>query len=391
MSEERVTQGIPLPGEPDKEPTLLAERKWYGTPTDGLLLDFAKPYQPPRWTLMHNGICFSKRGDLTIVGGKAGHGKTAFMSQVMAAILSGRFYGLECQIQGEEPSVLYIDTEQSEDDTIAIKNRVCTLANIPFNEPCDRFKVARLRDTTKAEDRYKQILQLMWDISPTVVFIDGLLDIVEDYNDQKECSEIIRELMAFSTAKNMSMWCVLHENPMTDKLVGSLGSIAERKVTEVFVIRKHKGPHTEKRFQGMPNVFFEIKQTKARGKDQEDWYFAVEDRALGWGVPVEIDLTASTPEQAKKKLELQEVDAYFKKYNWTSAGATYTDLERFLRSNGVTSNRRLQWMFNTAKEESIIYQSPNKKYNYKGIEGDVPNDESEQLPFERSDNEEAPY
>ena len=277
-----------LPPLPEKPPELLKDRKWFGTDTTGLLLDFAKPYTPPKWTLSHNGISFAKRGDLHIVGGKAGHGKTAFMSQIMAAILSGKFGGMQCQIQGDNPSVLYIDTEQSEDDTIAIKNRVCTLAGIDYNKPSDRFKVARLRDTTQAEDRYKQILQLMWEIEPTVVFIDGLLDIVNDYNDQQECSVIIRELMAWSTAMNMSMWCVLHENPMTDKLVGSLGSIAERKVTEVFIIRKHKAPHQDKRFKDFPNVFFEIKQTKARGKDQEDWYFVVEDGAMGWGVPVEL-------------------------------------------------------------------------------------------------------
>ena len=278
---------IPLPGEQDKEPDLLKYRKWFGTDTTGCLLDFAKPYTPPKWTLKHNGISFAKRGDLHIVGGKSGHGKTAFMSQIMAAILCGRFGNMTCQIEGE-PTVLYIDTEQSEDDTIAIKNRVCTLAGISYSVPQPRFKVARLRDTVQVEERYKMILQLMWEIKPDVVFIDGLLDIVNDYNNQTECSDIIRDLMAYSTALNMSMWCVLHENPMTDKLVGSLGSIAERKVTEVFVIRKHKGPHTEKRFKDFPSVFFEIKQTKARGKDQEDWYFTVEDRALGWGVPVEL-------------------------------------------------------------------------------------------------------
>jgi hypothetical protein len=184
--------------------------------------------------------------------------------------------------------VLYIDTEQWEDDTIAIKNRVCSLAGIRYDVPQQRFKVARLRDTVQVEERYRQILQLMWDIKPDVVFIDGLLDIVNDYNAQDECSVVIRDLMAYSTALNMSMWCVLHENPMTDKLVGSLGSIAERKVTEVFVIRKHKAPHTDKRFKDFPSVFFEIKQTKARGKDQEDWYFTIEDQGMGWGVPVEL-------------------------------------------------------------------------------------------------------
>lgn len=337
MSDERErqqTQGIPLPGEPDKAPTLLADRKWYGTPTDGLLLDFAMPYTPPKWTLSHNGTSFAKRGDLHIVGGKAGHGKTAFMSQIMAAILCGKFGGMECQIEGEGPSVLYIDTEQSIDDTIAIKNRVCTLANIDYRVPNDRFKVARLRDTTQALERYKQILQLMWDIKPTVVFIDGLLDIVNDYNDQTECSEIIRELMAVSTAMNMSMWCVLHENPMTDKLVGSLGSIAERKVTEVFIIRKHKAPHQDKRFKDFPSVFFEIKQTKARGKDQEDWYFVVEDRALGWGVPVELGATNEEKTKFDPRVLKQWITDRQRDVDWP---ATRTDIYTYIfKPEGVT-------------------------------------------------------
>lgn len=334
MSEENNTQGIPLPGQPQPTPELLKERKWFGTPTDGLLLNFAKPYTPPKWTLCHNGISFAKRGDLHIVGGKAGHGKTAFMSQIMAAILCGKFGGLACEIESDKPSVLYIDTEQSEDDTIAIKNRVCTLANINYSVKNDRFIVARLRDTTKAEERYRQILQLIWDIKPTVVFIDGLLDIVNDYNDQTECSEIIRELMAVSTALNMSMWCVLHENPMTDKLVGSLGSIAERKVTEVFIIRKHKAPHQDKRFKDFPSVFFEIKQTKARGKDQEDWYFVVEDRALGWGVPVELGVSEEEKTKFDPRVLKQWITDRQRDVDWP---ATRTDIySNIFKPEGIT-------------------------------------------------------
>ena len=342
MTEERDK----MPELPGQVPELLKERKWFGTDTTGLLLDFTKPYSPPMWTLSHNGTPFAKLGDLHIVGGKAGHGKTAFMSQIMAALLCGRFGGMSCEIKlvakdpatGEDiammPTVLYIDTEQSIDDTIAIKNRVCTLSGIDYTQPSDRFFVARMRDTTKAADRYKQILQLIWDIRPTVVFIDGLLDLVSDYNDQTECSDVIRELMAVSTYYKISLWCVLHENPMTDKLVGSLGSIAERKVTEVFVIRKHKAPH-DKRFQGMPNVFFEVKQTKARGKDQDDWYFAVEDRALGWGVPVEI---GATSEETSTKFDPRVLKEWItiRQHNveWP---ATRTDIYSYIfKPEGVT-------------------------------------------------------
>ena len=355
MSEE--SKKIPLPGEPEPVPDLLKYRKWFGTPTDGLLLDFAKPYTPPKWTLCHNGINFAKRGDLHIVGGKSGHGKTAFMSQIMAALLCGRFGGMTCQIDGA-PVVLYIDTEQSEDDTIAIKNRVCTLAGIPYNVETERFKVARLRDTVQVEERYKQILQLMWEIKPDVVFIDGLLDIVNDYNDQKECSDIIRDLMAYSTALNMSMWCVLHENPMTDKLVGSLGSIAERKVTEVFVIRKHKAPHADKRFKDFPSVFFEIKQTKARGKDQEDWYFVVEDRAMGWGVPVELGYQEPTTDHTVDEVE-EWITKRQQDIEWPITRTQFYNL--ILEPEGVSDEEEQKTLLTMAMNKRlIIEQTPDE-------------------------------
>ena len=306
-----------MPAMPESAPDLLKERKWFGTDTRGLLLDFTKPYRPPRWTLSHNGIPFAKLGDLHIVGGKAGHGKTAFFSQIIAAILCGKFGGMSFELKdvGKPPSVLYIDTEQSEDDTISVKNRICTLAGLDYQQQQDRFMVARLRETNITEERYKQILQLLWEVRPTVVFIDGLLDLVEDYNKQDECSQLIRDLMSVSTYYNISMWCVLHENPMTEKLVGSLGSIAERKVTEVFVIRKHKGPH-EKKFADFPQVFFEVKQTKARGKDQEDWYFTIADNEFGWGTPEELGYREQdhrrdlpfTPEQLLEWITLRQRD-----------------------------------------------------------------------------------
>ena len=364
--QEKHTQGIPLPDAPEPAPDLLKERKWWGTSTEGLLLDFTMPYEPPHWTLSHNGICFAKRGDLHIVGGKAGHGKTAFMSQIMATILSGRFGGLQCEIQNEQPTVLYIDTEQSIDDTIAIKNRVCTLAGMNYMEKQQRFVVARLRDTTQAELRYKQILQLMWDINPTVVFIDGLLDIVTYYNEQKECSEIIRELMAYATAKNMSMWCVLHENPMTDKLVGSLGSIAERKVTEVFIIRKHKGPHMDKRFQNMPNVFFEVKQTKARGKDQEDWYFVIRDGDMGWPLPAEIDIekmnNPNGPLTSTDSDTLKQIVKALLEFMSPPKSEYYTNIRNELKNRLRVGQSKANKLFTDANDAGVFHAPIQGRY-----------------------------
>lgn len=385
MSEESNTN---LP--PQTEiPEFLQGDNWFSEDTSGLYLDFTKPYKPPRWTLSHDGTPFAKMGDLHVIQGKAGHGKTSLMTQFMATLLCGSFGHLRCELK-EPATVLYIDTEMSEDDTIAIKNRVCTLAGIPYNQPSDRFKVVRLRETEDAHERWRQVLKVIWEVHPTVCFLDGALDVVNDYNSQEECQPIIRKCMMLVTHYDMSMWCVLHENPMADKMVGTLGSIMQRKVTEAFSVRKHK--HEKDKYPNMPEIWFEVLQPKARGKDQDEWAFEVVN-AESWGVPVELDSNGrvGNPADVKAKRERHEADEYFKQYNWTSSGATYTDLEKFLRSKGITSNRKIQNIFNVAMECGIIYKSDKRKYHYAGLTQDAPNDQSETLPFDKPSEDGAPF
>ena len=370
-------------------PEFLQGDNWFNEETSGLYLDFTKPYKPPRWTLSHDGVPFAKLGDLHVISGKAGHGKTALMSQFMACLLAGQFGHLKSELR-EPATVLYIDTEQSEDDTIAIKNRVCMLAGIPNDQPSDRFKVVRLRETELAEERWRQILKVIWEVRPTVCFLDGMLDIVEDYNDQMLCQPIIRKCMKLVTHYDMSMWCVLHENPMADKMVGTLGSITQRKVTEVFAVRKHK--HEHDKFPNMPDIFFEVIQPKARGRDQDDWCFEVLS-AESWGVPVELDSNGrvDNPENEKELQLKRECDARFKSFAWTSSGATYTEIEKHLTSQGVTSGRKKSELINAAREFGILTTTGPKgktKYHYNGLR-DIPQDESKALPFDKPDEDDA--
>ena len=373
------------PAGAEQIPDFLQGDHWFSEDTSGLYLDFTKPYKPPRWTLSHDGVPFAKMGDLHVIQGKAGHGKTSLMTQFMATLLCGSFGHLRCELK-EQATVLYIDTEMSEDDTIAIKNRVCTLAGMPTDKPSDRFKVVRLRETESAEERWRQVLKVIWEVHPTVCFLDGALDVVNDYNSQEECQPIIRKCMMLVTHYNMSMWCVLHENPMADKMVGTLGSIMQRKVTEAFSVRKHK--HEKDKYPDMPDIWFEVLQPKARGKDQDDWAFEVVS-AESWGVPVELDRNGRVENEndTKSKRDMINANDYFKQFNWTSAGATYTELDRFLRSKGVTSNRKISDLFNTAMEYGIIYKTDKRKYHYKGLTAETINDQPEELPFAKPDND----
>ena len=369
-------------------PEFLQGDNWFGVDTQGLYLDFTKPYVPPRWTLSHDGTPFAKRGDLHVIQGKPGHGKTALMTQFMACLLCGSFGHLRCELK-EPPTVLYIDTEMSEDDTIAIKNRVCSLAKIPYDKPSDRFKVVRLRDTELAHERWQQILKVIWEVKPTVCFLDGMLDIVEDYNDQKECQPIIRKCMKLVTHYDMSMWCVLHENPMAEKMVGTLGSITQRKVTEALSVKKHK--FEKEKYPNKPDIWFEVLQPKARGKDQDEWAFEVVS-AESWGVPVELEDSGERVVNPEDET-VQESIARFKDLNWTSSGVSYNDLDKHLSKQGVTSGATRSKLINAALDCQVITSDGKKghrKFYYNGDKA-IQDIETKTLPFDKQDDEVVPF
>ena len=233
-----------------------------------------------------------------------------------------------------------------------------------------------------------KILKAIWQVEPTDIFLDGLLDIVKDYNDQVECQPIIRKCMMLATYYDASLWAVLHENPLVDKLVGVLGSITQRKVSEIFTVQKIKQCDLKEndRRADLPDIYFRVKQVKARGKDVDDWLFRYETNAGGWGQPVEIEDNGARVVDSKEIAFMKEADERFKSFAWTSAGATYTDLEKHLKKNGVTSNRRISDLFNIAMERGIIYKSDKKKYHYNGIK-ELPQDNAQELPFPKPDED----
>jgi hypothetical protein len=133
-----------------------------------------------------------------------------------------------------------------------------------------------------------------------------------------------------------------------------------------------------------------VKQLKARGRDVADWDYAYQQNAAGWGMPVELDDNGATVVTVNsKELEMmKEADERFKSFNWQSSGATYSELERHLKSVGVTSNRRVSALFEIAMEKGIIYKN-GKKYHYNGLR-DLANDAPEELPFEGGQGD-APF
>ena len=395
-----------------RKPDFLQGDDWYDTQVDDDFLDFDEPYRPPRHTMERDDVPFADVGELHIISGKPGNGKTGLMSQLEAATLGGKFGNTLRRdvghivrdeqgniVMGEDhrplfqqrpTRILHIDTEQGKDDTIAFKNRVISMSGVDPQEAKQHFFILRLRDTELAIDRWKKILKAIWQVQPTDIFLDGMLDIVEDYNDQKECQPIIRKCMMLATHYDTSLWAVLHENPLVDKLVGTLGSITQRKVSEIFTVIKVKQADLKEseRRADLPDIYFRVKQNKARGRDVADWLFYYVTNAGGWGQPVEIEENGMKVVDSKEMQFIKEADERLKAFNWTTAGATYTELERYLRRS--VSGRRAGDLINIASEHGIIYKNDKKKYHYNGLK-ELPKDPSQDLPFDKPSGEEPNF
>lgn len=307
---------LPTQNELDTDKTatdFLPADSWLGTDTSPYRLDFEEHYKPPRYTLSLNGVPFAPLGGIHAITGQPGHGKTMTLAQLMAALLSGSCGGLRYEMADDipHPKVLYIDTEMEKDNTIAQKNRVLELAHRPVNKNCDDFMVLMLREVEDSVEtvngkkervpanvmRWRLTLKALYEFRPDVAFIDGVLDLVADFNDNKECQEVIYKCMQAASHYGISLWCLIHQNPNSEKLVGHLGSFVQRKVTDIFQTRKEKGT----------TVTFTVSQLKARGRDVENWAFEVSS-ASGWGLPQQIDVPQQQSSVVKKSES--DVDLY---------------------------------------------------------------------------------
>lgn len=338
---------------------------WQEVDVGPFLLDFTKSYEEPKYTLSWHNVPFAPLSGIHAITGQSGNGKTMMLAQMMATIIKGEYGGLKYELSADipRPRVLYIDTEMEESNTISVKNRVMRMCGRSITEPCEEFVVLMLREVTtetvteggkqvkitSAVMRWRMILKAIYQYRPTVVFIDGLLDVVSDFNDNVECQEIIYKCMQLASCYQISLWCVVHQNPGGEKLVGHLGSFIERKVSDVIMTKKEKNAETGA-------VTFTVKQTKARGRDFQDWQFRVVQQD-GCGIPEQIEPELKVAQKGSNPDDV---------HRWLVEGrndvkwpATLNEIKGILKKyGGIGFNDILQIDITTAKNRRFIVPQP---------------------------------
>ena len=272
-------------------------------------LDPTVEYPEPHFLYEFHGVGFSPLGGIQAISGQKKNGKTFVLAQLMAAALgygndriADYLPGLtirESTVEhlGHAPKVLYCDTEMERLNSAKVLRRVHWLCGWDMKAPSDRFAVLWLREVPKPEqdtcnhERWRLIKSAIEVFSPDIVFVDGLRDLVNDFNSNEESSQIINEMMSLASQREMCIWNVLHMNPRPSnddesKMRGHLGTELGNKVSDTFISIKKKDATTG-------DVTFTVKQNDARGKDVDDWKFRVTDDAGGLGIPRIIESTTT--------------------------------------------------------------------------------------------------
>lgn len=304
MDQQEKTYDNPL-AEPEhiERDTFLAEDGWQDVDIQDQWLDPTEQYIRPRYTLSYNHVPFAPLGGIHGLTGQPGHGKTFTFTQLIVAILKGEWYGLRYELQREIPTprVLYIDTEMEKGNTQLVMLRVYEMMGWNRDTQQDQFRILWLREVVSATKRWQMTLKAIETMKPTVVFLDGLIDVVGDFNDNKECQDIIYKCMATASHYGLSLWCLLHENPGSEKMVGHAGSFLERKATDVLRTKKEKGTQ----------VIFSVEQKKARSRDLDKLQFVIDDDEHHYGTPRILSpgdnpepqqVTEPTPEEVKQMI-----------------------------------------------------------------------------------------
>lgn len=217
-------------------------------PTTDQLLQ-ARRYDPNRqppseqFILTIGGKKIGSLQNLVTITGKQKNGKSRYVAAVIASGLAGKdIFEISLRLPANRSRIALFDTEQSEYDfykQIRTIKELSGLTELPAN--FDAFN-------TREDDPYTtlQMLTRYLTTNPdcSLVFFDGLLDLLISFNDERDSKKLINLIKKITKQNNCLLVGVLHRGKGNDLTLGHLGSMADRVAQSVLKVEKNKERNT---------------------------------------------------------------------------------------------------------------------------------------------------
>jgi len=191
-------------------------------------------------TYNYNGkqfpIPFGTYGNFSCIVGASKSKKTFLKSLIMASYIGGnsnQYGGIIKNHRERDMFVIDLDTEQSAFDAQRVFKRTMKMVGC---EDYEFYKPFALRPY-EPKQRLEFIEWLIYESDMRdnigLVGIDGLADLVDDFNDLKESQKAIQKVMTWTADKNLHLTTILHSNYGSAKAVGHIGSSMLKKAETV--------------------------------------------------------------------------------------------------------------------------------------------------------------
>ena len=205
------------------------------------ILDLSLPANEPKFMFSIGGVPTIPQGELVGIKGRAKMGKSQFEYYLIAVMLASASRGSVKPSQ-DRYKILLFDTEQSQASLKKCCQRALKFAGLPTDKNDDRFLPFFMRPLS-IEERRKVIADAVEAEKPDIVFIDGVRDLLQDFNSLDQSNDLIQWLLSLTAEHGCTIVSVLHQNKAKDdgNMRGHLGTELLNKLTDCFEVSKKDG------------------------------------------------------------------------------------------------------------------------------------------------------
>lgn len=206
-----------------------------------------------------------------IFGGLPKAGKSSYLNSCIASAFTPHdIFTMKINLPAERRKICLFDTESSDYDYYKRIEQIKDFAGLSILPPnFDSFQVREDSSVIIRQmvDRY---LELNKDCS--VLVLDGMLDLINNYNDENEASNLTKWLKKITKVYDLLIISVLHFNKSNDHTTGVIGSHSDRFAQSTLEIKKDKETNTyvmQSRFMRSDADFEPISLMNFNGRMQQ--------------------------------------------------------------------------------------------------------------------------
>ena len=214
---------------------------------EALRFNLANPPAEDPWILKLAGVEILHPGNILSIIAPQKSGKSTTQSAIIASLFGlpeADFLGFQGRVP-EGQKVIHFDTEQSARDHFAMMVRTLRRARwTNFPAWFSSLHIRRFSSTDRRKIMLSAARKAHKEGGLALLMVDGLVDLLQDFNDVREATGLINDLMEICEETDCAIVSTLHVNPgsqkgkESDKGRGHLGTMLEQKSETILLLKK---------------------------------------------------------------------------------------------------------------------------------------------------------